>query len=735
MALGVPVPDWAAIKAASDAEQGGKQCDAPRNSGWRPGAKWAREESGVWGGETRADVARRIAALPAHQRPPMREMGRRSEAADHPYKRLPGDDGGKASGWPEPAGVPVRAAGQGMRTPAPDPLPGPRSHLRHPGEGRDLSRQEDGARHAETPACAGATNIPLAAWRAMPAIRYPGDGPHPDKLAAKERRCGSNDAGATVKEVAAFFDTGRSTADTVARVCPPDHVPAPHAAGDGAAPLVTVHKIGSRVEIAAASPAARALGIAPGMALTQVRAATPDVVVRDADPDGDARDLHRLAVALARRWTPVVAVADAQSLFLDMTGVAHLHGGEARMARRIVRLLARLGIAARIAVADTTGAAWACAHHARPGAGGVTILPPGETMAAIAPLPAAALRVEDHALELLRRLGVETVGQLAALPRAPLVRRFGRQVADRLDQASGRVAEPLAPVVPPTAIVVEQRFAEPLLTAEPIAHWIARLVARLCDELARAGRGARSVVLAATRVDAAVQLVRVGLARPTRAPDHLLRLLVRRIDRLDPGFGIETLALHVQRADPLGAQAFDGDLAAGDRPDLAPLVDAIVNRIGARRLWRVRAVESDVPERSVGTAAPLDLATRAASAPARDDVRRLDRRGRDHPWHPRWPRPARLLRRPEPVDNVIAGLPDQPPRRFTWRGMTHRIVRGDGPERINGEWWRRAAERDAVRDYYQVEDEDGHRFWLFRRGDAERIETGDLSWYMHGTFG
>ncbi|MBY0300482.1 DNA polymerase Y family protein, partial [Sphingomonas ginsenosidimutans] len=605
--------DLAALKAASDAEQGGKQCDAPRNSGWRPGAKWAREESGVWGGDTRADVARRIAALPAHQRPPMREMGRRSEAADHPYKRLPGDDGGKASGWPEPAGVPVRRTDAGMRAPCPDPLP---SH-RHPGEGRDPSRQEDCRRHAGPPASAGVTKgagapVPLATWRTMPAIRYPGDGPHPDKLAAKERRPGSNDAGATVKDVAAFFDTGRSTADTVARVCPPDPRSAPPAAGDGAAPLVTVHKIGSRVEITAASPAARALGIAPGMALTQVRAATPDVVVRDADPDGDARDLHRLAVALAQRWTPVVAIADAQSLFLDVTGVAHLHGGEARMARRIVRLLARLGITARLAIADTTGAAWACAHHARPGAGGVTVLPPGETIAAIAPLPAAALRVEDHALELLRRLGVDTVGQLAALPRAPLVRRFGRQVADRLDQASGRVAEPLAPVVPPTAIVVEQRFAEPLLTAEPIAHWIARLVARLCDELARAGRGARSVVLAATRVDAAVQLVRVGLARPTRAPDHLLRLLVRRIDRLDPGFGIETLALHVQRADPLGAQAFDDDLAAGERLDLAPLVDAIVNRIGARRLWRARAVESDVPERSVATAAPLDPPARAA---------------------------------------------------------------------------------------------------------------------------
>ncbi|MBY9062550.1 DNA polymerase Y family protein [Sphingomonas yunnanensis] len=570
----------------------------------------------------------------------------------------------------------------------------------------------------------------------MPAIRYPGDGPHPDKAAAKERRPGSNDPGAAVKEVAAFFDTGRTTAGTIARVC---HDPAATAsagvAADTAPPLVTVQKVGSRVEIAAASSAARAIGVEPGMALTQVRAATPEIVVRDADPEGDQRALHRLAVALARRWTPVVAIEDSQSLLLDLTGVAHLHGGESRLARRLVRLLARLGITARVAIADTAGAAWACAHHAEPERGGVTILPPGATLDALAPLPVASLRVDERALELLRRLGVDTVGQLAALPRAPLARRFGTALAQRLDQASGRAPEPLAPVVPPVAITVEQRFAEPLLTAEPIAHWIGQLVDRLAAELARAGRGARQLLLAATRVDAAVQTLRVGFARPTRAREHLRRLLLRRVERIDPGFGIEALTLHVQRADPLAPEYCDGDLAEGERPDLAPLVDAIVNRIGAARLWRARAVESDVPERSVAGAAPLDPPERAAPTLRRDDVRRLDTRDADHPWHPRWPRPTRLLRRPEPLDHVLAELPDQPPKRFTWRGESHVVVRGDGPERIAGEWWRRRGERDAVRDYYQVEDEAGRRYWLFRRGDGERGETGDLSWYMHGTFG
>ncbi|MBB3472242.1 hypothetical protein [Sphingomonas sp. BK345] len=883
--------DLAALKAAGDAEQGGKQCDAPRNTGWRPGARWARDDGGYlpgplrgvdeatggagacWAGETRADVARRVAAIAPHQRPPMREMGRRSEAAEHPFKRLPGDDGGKSSGWPEPVMAPVRTCGEGVRptsrqrergssaagarpspplspsdraqgtasqpTPVPAarwtaaqgrgddarPLPsfasssrtcsgiqGAASEPAATRAGRRLSAQGRGdeARpspsfapssrtfpsiHGPAPSAAeaGAENwipeqvrddgkareganptvrlvahvstaidgpaasisdtpaVPAphpasrvshvspalsGAWNAMPAIRYPGDGPHPDKTAAKERRPGSNDPGAAVKEVAAFFDTGRTTAGTVARVCrDPAAAAPPGPAYDIAPPLVTVQKVGSRVEIAAASAAARAIGVEPGMALTQVRAATPEIVVRDADPEGDQRALHRLAVALARRWTPVVAIEDSQSLLLDLTGVAHLHGGESRLARRLVRLLARLGITARVAIADTAGAAWACAHHAEPEQGGVTILPPGATLDALAPLPVASLRVDERALELLRRLGVDTVGQLAALPRAPLARRFGTALAQRLDQASGRAPEPLAPVVPPVAITVEQRFAEPLLTAEPIAHWIGQLVDRLAAELARAGRGARQLLLAATRVDAAVQTLRVGFARPTRARDHLRRLLLRRVERIDPGFGIEALTLHVQRADPLAPEYLDGDLAEGERPDLAPLVDAIVNRIGAARLWRARAVESDVPERSVAGAAPLDPPERAAPTLRRDDVRRLDTRDADHPWHPRWPRPTRLLRRPEPLDHVLAELPDQPPKRFTWRGESHVVVCGDGPERIAGEWWRRRGERDAVRDYYQVEDEAGRRYWLFRRGDGERGATGDLTWYMHGTFG
>ncbi len=499
-------------------------------------------------------------------------------------------------------------------------------------------------------------------------------------------------------------------------------------AGEGA--LVTSVRIGNRVEIAAACPLALALGLRPGMAVTQARAQVKGIEVRPADPEGDLAELQRLAVRAARRWCPVVMLDGADGLLLDLTGTAHLFGGEARMARRIIHFLARAGFTARIAIADTMGAAHALARHT---AGG--LCPPGQQARALADLPVAALRIEDRAVELLKRLGVERIGALSAMPRAPLARRFGMALVLRLDQALGHLREPLDPVVPPEPIAIAQRFAEPIASPEAISHWLGALVPRLTDALAQAGLGARRIELVADRVDGVPQRIVVGLARPNRDPAHLLRLLVRRIEEIEPGYGIDVMTLHLRRADPLGPEPVTERLDEEAAPDLAPLVDTLATRIGMRRLWRSRPVESDVPERSVARMAVLDAPARSDARIKADDVRQLDRKGETPVWHPEWPRPARLLKRPERVDDVIALLPDQPPRRFTWRGQTHRIVRADGPERIHGEWWRRMAETHSVRDYFQVEDDCGRRYWLFRSGDGERAVTGDLGWYLHGVFG
>ncbi|HEY5721192.1 MAG TPA: DNA polymerase Y family protein [Allosphingosinicella sp.] len=477
-------------------------------------------------------------------------------------------------------------------------------------------------------------------------------------------------------------------------------------------PLVTAGRSGQIMAIAAASPEARALGLHPGMALTHARALVPELEIKDSEPEADHALLLRLGLFAARRWTPRAAISGPDGLWLDLSGAAHLFGGEAMMCRRILAFCARLGLAARIAVAGTAGAAHALARFAA--AGHPILCPEGGERDALAALPLAALRVGEDVLVAARRLGIDTIGDLMDLPRGPLERRFGRTLLRRLDQALGRAPEPFDPIVPeepPSALL---RFLEPIATAEAIGAVLADLVDLLMRNLSGAGLAARTLTLICLRVDGEEQRVAIGTARASRDSAHLLRLLAGRIETIDPGFGIEAMRLVAGRCEPLGPQPVAGILTGETvAPDLAPLVDRLAARLGARRLFRIGAVESDVPERSVRRVGPL--------APAAA-------------W-PSWPRPVRLLSPPERVENVVALLPDLPPRRFTWRGRRHHVRQADGPERIHGEWWKRIGEADAVRDYFQVEDEEGKRFWLYRRGDGVDSRTGDLSWYMHGLFG
>jgi protein ImuB len=328
-------------------------------------------------------------------------------------------------------------------------------------------------------------------------------------------------------------------------------------------------------------------------------------------------------------------------------------------------------------------------------------------------MPLAALRLDEDVLSRAGRLGLERVGELLVMPRAPLQRRFGAELLTRLDQALGRAPEPFDPIVPAQPLSVLLRFMEPIATPEAIAEAAGEAVRRLVPDLTEKGLGVRRLTLACARVDNDVQIVTISTARATRDGAHLVRLLCAKIETIEPGFGIERLRLIAARVEPLAPQPIEGALAGGKPPpDLALLIDRLAVRLGARRIHRLTALESDLPERSVGAAGPL-----AAAAV----------------W-PAWPRPIRLLSPPEPLDRVMSDLPDGAPVRFQWRGRPYRIIAADGPERVYGEWWRHEAERAAVRDYFQVEEEGGARFWLFRKGDGEDGATGDLSWHLHGLF-
>jgi protein ImuB len=463
--------------------------------------------------------------------------------------------------------------------------------------------------------------------------------------------------------------------------------------------------------VTAACPVALSLDLLPGMAAAHARALVGDLDVHDADPAADWAWLDRLALHAVGHWTPVACPSDPAGLWLDLTGASHLFGGEARLCHRILRFLDRLGFSGRIAVAGTAGAAHALARF---GGEGVTILPPGNEAAALAGLPVAALRLEPQALAAAARFGLERVGDLYPMPRGPLARRLGLATVGRLDQALGRAAEPIVPVVPFEAPEVVRRLLEPIATPEAIAQVVADLVGDLVALLLARGLGVRTATIVASRVDGADQHLSIGASRATRDARHLVRMFSLRIDRLEPGLGIEAMRLVVPHSEPLGARLAAALLPERDAaPDLAPAIDQLAGRAGESAIFRMALEPSDVPERAVRRLAPL---------------------AEPEGWPP-WKRPVRILNRPEPLTHVVALLPDHPPRRFTWRGKPYRVTAGDGPERIHGEWWRNDRELWAVRDYFRVEVEGGQRFWLFRRGDAVEPETGDLSWYLHGFFG
>jgi protein ImuB len=456
----------------------------------------------------------------------------------------------------------------------------------------------------------------------------------------------------------------------------------------------------------AANRAALMLGIRPGLTVAHAQARVPGLAIEPFCADDDRAGLERLAEWALRRYSPIIAV-DLDGLFIETSGASHLYGGEAQMLDDITASLARANITAQAAIADTVGAAHALARFKSTH----TFVAPSGDLTSIDGLTIAALRISTEHVDGLRRLGFNTIAELEATPRAPLAHRFGSQIGLRLDQAYGRRSEPLIPIVPSDMPRVRRGFPEPIGTPESLSAAIQLLVGELCLMLEQRGLGARRLDLIFNRVDNTVQVVRTGTSKANRDAKQLVRLLLGKLETIDPGFGVEVMSLSACITEPWHYKQLD--TVSDNKPDISGLIDVLSNRIGAERLYRAQPVESDVPERSIKLVAPLDPPCKTT-------------------W-PRWPRPSRLISPPEPVD-TMALMPDHPPVQFTWRGMRRRVKRADGPERIFGEWWRSPAEFDAVRDYFVVEDDAGERYWLFRSGDGEHSETGSLKWFLHGLF-
>ncbi len=522
------------------------------------------------------------------------------------------------------------------------------------------------------------------------------------------------------------------------------------------APFATVLAAGGRHLIAAVNPAAAAAGLAPGMALADALSFLPALATAAAEPDADAAALTRLA-EWCTRYSPWTAPDGVDGIKVEITGCAHLWGGEAALVADLARRLARQTIAQRIAIAGTLGAAWALARFAA--AGGQPALPgPGEERQALAPLPVEALRLDSATAAGLRLVGLRRIGELIPMPRDALARRFGEPVARRLDQALGQLPEPLSPLGEAPVRRVRLSFAEPIADPADLARAAERLTQDLVVRLAREGMGARRLDLAFHRIDGRVEHIRLGTARPSRDPKHLAGLLAARLDTIDlggdPGPGVEDMILAVFAVEPLPAEQIALGGSPGPTGGVAPLFDRLGARLGLAALGHIEAHASHIPERA-SINVPVSEGASPPHPPHRSAMGPLPlppkgRRGQagatSSPSPPlgaervgvRWgnsqkpPRPIRLFAPPEPIAASWL-LPDDPPFRFTWRRRPYRVRRADGPERIAEEWWTAggSAEAGAIRDYYRVEDSAGRRFWLFRASDGRKGLNG---WYIHGVF-
>lgn len=521
--------------------------------------------------------------------------------------------------------------------------------------------------------------------------------------------------------------------------------------------------------------AAEACGLARGMSLAEARAFCLDLRLRPADPAGDLRFLHGLR-RWATRYCPWVGIAPPDGLTLDITGSAHLWGGEAGLLQEIAARMERSGIELRLGLGSSLGAAWAMAHfgpsssagsaerapisgaRARPFEASSSIIPPGKAAEVLAPLPVAALRLPPEMSIALQRLGLHTVGDLLAAPRAPLARRFGQELLTRLDQALGVMPEPLTPLAEPVHYAVRMTLPEPIGLLADVEAGLLRLLEPLCAKLTAQQVGARSLCLTLRRVDGKSQDLELRLASAMRDPARIAPLFSRLLAGVEAGFGIDQLRLEASLVEPLRPAQLGARQGISDNAET--LVTRIGTRIGLENILRFQPNDSHLPENSfrlvpvadTALAVPLNMQPAAQGAAPKisamgvqNGAQKGERQGAQSQsqlgarrmsdlgsqsgmqmgggWSVPRARPLRLFP-PEP----IGGDSPRPPPQFRWRGMRLTTGKASGPERIAPEWW---AEHDGwrggLRDYWQVNTREGRRLWLFFTPQAP-------GWFVQGEF-
>jgi protein ImuB len=471
-------------------------------------------------------------------------------------------------------------------------------------------------------------------------------------------------------------------------------------------PFVLAAPDHGRMRITAANELAGVKGIVKGMVVADARAMIPSLQVFDDEPGLSDRLLNSIA-KWCIRYTNIVSVDPPDGLILDVTGCAHLWGGEMLYIKDISHRLKKRGYDVRATMADSIGTAWAIAHFGGPS----PIIESRQQMEALLPLPPAALRLELNSIDRLHKLGLHQIRNFISMPRSALRRRFGKNMLLKLDQALGHETEPIIPVQPIEPWRERLPCLEPIVTATGIEIALMRLLEMICTRLQQEGLGIRKALFTGFRVDGRLEKMEIGTHRATSNRTHLYKLFQEKISTIEPGLGIELFMIEALKTDKcISRQEKLWDTKAGlENVELAELMDRMTNRFGVSPIHRYLPAEHYLPEKSFREAVTLNEVSAVR-------------------WNIDRPRPLQLLSIPQPVE-VTAPIPDYPPMLFRYQGRLHKIKKADGPERIEQEWW---IQDGPHRDYYVVEDEEGNRYWLFRSGHYR--EDKITKWFIHGFF-
>lgn len=476
-------------------------------------------------------------------------------------------------------------------------------------------------------------------------------------------------------------------------------------------PVLLIDTVRQQQVVVHACECACGAGIKAGMALSVARGAVCGhrLIVVPFDRVGTGRALKAIAL-WCHRYSPVVGVEDAEGVCLDVTGCAHLYGGERGMMDRMRAGFQGLGLAARMCVAPTYASARIVA---RCGNADAVIVEPGGIYEAVSERPVSALGLDGAMVAGFEEVNIRHIGELLKLPRAAVASRFGDDLLKITDRLLGRSAEVIQAVRPVEPLRAERWFDGPCASIDALGQACREMLAELEDTLASRNEGVVewSVRLMRSDLDPLPIIIRHCVA--SRDGGHLWHLLQPRLERAYLGFGVEGLVVTAIRTRRIGhaqrswwdCREDRVDRGDGGQSAIGSLIDALVNRLGPDAVLRAELLASHVPERAFSFRSAMDARGSTSVEPTTND------------------RPTRLFSVPVLV-RVISLTPDGPVSRMEWNGVVQNVIACIGPERIRGEWWR--GER-LLRDYFKVQDERGMWFWLYR----DHLQN---QWFLHGVW-